>query len=135
MKFWVQLLCNNSLKKKNTNLIILPSKLLISQTNFCINLFWLCCYLNKLRYSLYFLVSVMLFFLQFSFSKELKNHALFWLVVSVSEAYDALDPNGNITIKWDIISWTPDGYVVSISLLIESLSFEHILCHFSACST
>lgn len=29
-------------------------------------------------------------------------------------AYDALDPNGNITIKWDIISWTPDGYVVSI---------------------
>lgn len=71
----------------------------------------------------------MLFFLQFSFSKELKNHALFWLVVSVSEAYDALDPNGNITIKWDIISWTPDGYVVSISLLIESLSFEHILCH------
>lgn len=77
----------------------------------------------------------MLFFLQFSFSKELKNDALFWLVVSVSEAYDSLDPNGNITIKWDIISWTPDGYVVSISLLIESLSFVHILCHFSACSS
>lgn len=33
--------------------------------------------------------------------------------VSVSEAYDALDPNGNITIKWDIMSWTADGYVVS----------------------
>jgi hypothetical protein len=30
-----------------------------------------------------------------------------------AEAYDSLDPNGNITIKWDIISWTPDGYVVS----------------------
>lgn len=28
-------------------------------------------------------------------------------------AYDPLDPHGNITIKWDIISWTPDGYVVS----------------------
>jgi hypothetical protein len=28
-------------------------------------------------------------------------------------AYDPLDPNGNITIKWDIMSWTPDGYVVS----------------------
>ncbi|CAO2820922.1 unnamed protein product [Amaranthus hypochondriacus] len=27
------------------------------------------------------------------------------------EAYDALDPNGNITIKWDVINWTPDGYV------------------------
>lgn len=30
-----------------------------------------------------------------------------------AEAYDALDPTGNITIKWDIMSWTPDGYVVS----------------------
>jgi hypothetical protein len=29
-----------------------------------------------------------------------------------SVAYDPLDPNGNITIKWDVISWTPDGYVV-----------------------
>lgn len=28
-------------------------------------------------------------------------------------AYDILDPNGNITIKWDVMSWTPDGYVVS----------------------
>ncbi|KAF3547681.1 hypothetical protein DY000_02001592 [Brassica cretica] len=28
------------------------------------------------------------------------------------EAYDALDPTGNITIKWDIISWTADGYVM-----------------------
>jgi hypothetical protein len=31
---------------------------------------------------------------------------------SVAVAYDPLDPNGNITIKWDVISWTPDGYVV-----------------------
>lgn len=30
-----------------------------------------------------------------------------------AEAYDPLDPNGNITIKWDITQWTPDGYVVS----------------------
>jgi hypothetical protein len=28
-------------------------------------------------------------------------------------AYDPLDPNGNITMKWDVMSWTPDGYVVS----------------------
>lgn len=28
------------------------------------------------------------------------------------EAYDALDPNGNITVKWDVMSWTGDGYVV-----------------------
>jgi hypothetical protein len=26
-----------------------------------------------------------------------------------------LDPNGNITIKWDVMSWTADGYVVSYS--------------------
>lgn len=32
-------------------------------------------------------------------------------------AYDPLDPNGNITIKWDIMSWTPDGYVVSTTIL------------------
>lgn len=32
-----------------------------------------------------------------------------------AEAYDALDPNGNITIKWDLMTWNPDGYVVSIS--------------------
>ena len=31
-----------------------------------------------------------------------------------ADAYDALDPTGNITIKWDVMSWTPDGYVVSI---------------------
>lgn len=30
-----------------------------------------------------------------------------------AEAYDALDPEGNITMKWDVMSWTPDGYVVS----------------------
>ncbi|KAK4733616.1 hypothetical protein R3W88_007877 [Solanum pinnatisectum] len=28
-----------------------------------------------------------------------------------TDAFDAFEPNGNITIKWDVISWTPDGYV------------------------
>ncbi|KAJ9540638.1 hypothetical protein OSB04_027144 [Centaurea solstitialis] len=38
-----------------------------------------------------------------------------------TEAYDALDPNGNITIKWDIISWTPDGYVrFNVSNVVNS---------------
>lgn len=31
-------------------------------------------------------------------------------------AYDPLDPNGNITLKWDVMSWTADGYVVSVFL-------------------
>ena len=30
-----------------------------------------------------------------------------------AEAYDPLDPTGNITIKWDITQWTADGYIVS----------------------
>lgn len=34
------------------------------------------------------------------------------------EAFDSLDPFGNITIKWDIMSWTPDGYVVSVMALL-----------------
>nr|GEZ64647.1 hypothetical protein [Tanacetum cinerariifolium] len=36
--------------------------------------------------------------------------------VLLAEAYDALDPIRNITIKWDIISWTPDGYVVVVTM-------------------
>ncbi|KAG2675552.1 hypothetical protein I3843_12G010200 [Carya illinoinensis] len=35
---------------------------------------------------------------------------------SSTEAYDALDPTGNITIKWDIMSWTPDGYVAVVTM-------------------
>ncbi|CAK9234045.1 unnamed protein product [Sphagnum troendelagicum] len=32
-------------------------------------------------------------------------------ITSCSEGYDLLDPNGNITIKWDVTGWTGDGYV------------------------
>ncbi|KAH7665206.1 COBRA plant protein [Dioscorea alata] len=31
-------------------------------------------------------------------------------------AYDPLDPNGNITIKWDVMSWTADGYVAAVTM-------------------
>lgn len=41
---------------------------------------------------------------------------LFFFSFRPTEAYDALDPNGNITIKWDIISWTPDGYVAVVTM-------------------
>ncbi|XP_047313134.1 protein COBRA-like [Impatiens glandulifera] len=33
-----------------------------------------------------------------------------------TEAFDPLDPNGNITIKWDVISWAPDGYVAIVTM-------------------
>ncbi|KAG5535206.1 hypothetical protein RHGRI_023105 [Rhododendron griersonianum] len=41
---------------------------------------------------------------------RLRNFDIEFLV-GLSDAYDPLDPNGNITIKWDVISWTADGYL------------------------
>ncbi|XP_043706637.1 COBRA-like protein 4 [Telopea speciosissima] len=40
----------------------------------------------------------------------------FVMIFSPAAAYDPLDPNGNITIKWDIVSWTADGYVASVTM-------------------
>ncbi|CAN1311925.1 COBRA-like protein 4 [Linum perenne] len=48
-----------------------------------------------------------LFLVAFSFAVVLHHPAA---------AYDPLDPNGNITIKWDIMSWTPDGYVATVTM-------------------
>ncbi|GJN29092.1 hypothetical protein PR202_gb17285 [Eleusine coracana subsp. coracana] len=42
----------------------------------------------------------------------------------ITEAYDSLDPNGNITIKWDIMHWTPDGYAVVT--MYNYQQFRHI---------
>ncbi|KAH6791243.1 COBRA-like extracellular glycosyl-phosphatidyl inositol-anchored protein family [Perilla frutescens var. frutescens] len=54
---------------------------------------------------------------------------LFFLVSCFSftstEAYDALDPNGNITIKWDVITWTPDGYVATVTMF-NFQQYRHI---------
>ncbi|MBA0675195.1 hypothetical protein Goari_016750, partial [Gossypium aridum] len=44
---------------------------------------------------------------------------------SFSEAYDPLDPNGNITIKWDIMSWTADGYVAVVTIF-NFQQYRHI---------
>lgn len=38
------------------------------------------------------------------------------VLVPSSDAYDSLDPVGNITIKWDVMHWTDDGYVATVSL-------------------
>ncbi|XP_039785684.1 COBRA-like protein 5 isoform X2 [Panicum virgatum] len=45
---------------------------------------------------------------------------------SVAVAYDPLDPNGNITIKWDVISWTPDGYVAMVTMSNYQM-YRHIM--------
>uniref|UniRef100_A0A0D3B475 COBRA-like protein n=1 Tax=Brassica oleracea var. oleracea TaxID=109376 RepID=A0A0D3B475_BRAOL len=44
---------------------------------------------------------------------------------SPQTAYDALDPAGNITIKWDIFSWTADGYVAVVSIF-NFQQYRHI---------
>ncbi|OMP00969.1 Glycosyl-phosphatidyl inositol-anchored, plant [Corchorus olitorius] len=38
---------------------------------------------------------------------------------------NALNPTGNITIKWDVISWTPDGYVAVVTMYNFQL-YRHI---------
>jgi len=42
-----------------------------------------------------------------------------------TDAYDALDPTGNITIKWDVINWTPDGYVAVVTMF-NFQQYRHI---------
>ncbi|KAL8478705.1 hypothetical protein ACS0TY_030545 [Phlomoides rotata] len=48
------------------------------------------------------------------------------ILFSQAESYDPLDPFGNITIKWDVISWTPDGYVALVSMYNFQL-YRHIM--------
>ncbi|WOG92222.1 hypothetical protein DCAR_0311485 [Daucus carota subsp. sativus] len=40
-------------------------------------------------------------------------------------AYDPLDPNGEIKIKWDLVSWTPDGYIAMVTM-INAQMYRHI---------
>ncbi|KAE9605028.1 hypothetical protein Lal_00036861 [Lupinus albus] len=56
-----------------------------------------------------------------SFIPKATSCILFFFLLSctcfiATGAYDPHDPNGNITIKWDIISWTPDGYVAIVTM-------------------
>ncbi|KAJ4973322.1 hypothetical protein NE237_006496 [Protea cynaroides] len=50
----------------------------------------------------------------------------FVMIFSPAAAYDPLDPNGNITIKWDIMSWTADGYVAAVTMNNFQM-FRHIM--------
>ncbi|KAL5748990.1 hypothetical protein ACOSQ2_026287 [Xanthoceras sorbifolium] len=36
--------------------------------------------------------------------------------LTFAAAYDLLDPHGRIDIKWDVMSWTPDGYVGVVTI-------------------
>ncbi|XP_039123847.1 protein COBRA-like [Dioscorea cayenensis subsp. rotundata] len=56
-------------------------------------------------------------------SKSIAKNLLFLFVpllcFSIVSSYDSLDPYGNITITWDIMSWTPDGYVAVVNISNE----------------
>ncbi|KAL9343718.1 hypothetical protein Peur_064149 [Populus x canadensis] len=41
---------------------------------------------------------------------------LFLMLFSCAGAYDPLDPTGNVTMKWDIMFWTTDGYIAIVKL-------------------
>ncbi|KAM0935913.1 hypothetical protein DsansV1_C27g0197861 [Dioscorea sansibarensis] len=41
------------------------------------------------------------------------------LFFSIVSPYDFLDPSGNITITWDLMDWTPDGYVAVVNISNE----------------
>uniref|UniRef100_A0A0E0IUP6 COBRA-like protein n=1 Tax=Oryza nivara TaxID=4536 RepID=A0A0E0IUP6_ORYNI len=51
--------------------------------------------------------------------------ALLFSSPATTYAYDSLDPNGNITIKWDVMQWTPDGYAAVVTLS-NYQQFRHI---------
>ena len=36
-----------------------------------------------------------------------------------ADCYDPLDPNGNVTITYDIRTWTTHGYVVSLTFVLS----------------
>eukprot|EP01018_Ginkgo_biloba_P019943 Gb_25603 [translate_table: standard] len=41
---------------------------------------------------------------------------LLLFVLNIANAYDPLDPSANITITWDVVKWTDDGYVASVTI-------------------
>ncbi|KAL9685857.1 hypothetical protein QQ045_023311 [Rhodiola kirilowii] len=51
--------------------------------------------------------------------------ALLSILLPKAAAYDPLDPTGNVTIKWDVMSWTPDGYVAVVTMNNFQM-FRHI---------
>ncbi|PON50156.1 COBRA-like protein [Parasponia andersonii] len=47
-------------------------------------------------------------------------------IIAPAAAYDPLDPNGNVSIRWDVMSWTTDGYVAAVTINNLQL-FRHFM--------
>ncbi|KAF5734110.1 phytochelatin synthetase-like family protein [Tripterygium wilfordii] len=54
------------------------------------------------------------------------SSVFFFILLSYAAAYDPLDPAANITIKWDVVSWTPDGYVAVVTMSNFQM-YRHIM--------
>lgn len=104
--------------KKHAN----PAQEILHETKDCYQR-WRCYFVPELKFNLLAVLYAMMFshagntlapFLLSvdSFICVFVSFLLLFCVILV--AYDPLDPTGNITIKWDVMSWTPDGYVVSV---------------------
>jgi hypothetical protein len=61
-----------------------------------------------------------------TYAYRIVSFVFFILMFTHAEAYDPLDPTGNITIKWDIISWTPDGYTATVTMMNYQM-YRHIM--------
>lgn len=49
-------------------------------------------------------------------SSALVFASLALMLLPSSEAFDALDPTGNVTILWNINTWTGDGYIAQVNM-------------------
>ncbi|XP_052179953.1 COBRA-like protein 4 [Diospyros lotus] len=58
--------------------------------------------------------------------KFISSTVILFIIFNNAEAYDSLDPFGNITVRWDIMSWTTDGYMATVTLNNFQL-FRHII--------
>eukprot|EP00246_Nothoceros_aenigmaticus_P016649 TRINITY_DN7735_c0_g1_i1.p1 TRINITY_DN7735_c0_g1~~TRINITY_DN7735_c0_g1_i1.p1 ORF type:complete len:447 (-),score=29.49 TRINITY_DN7735_c0_g1_i1:912-2252(-) len=46
-------------------------------------------------------------------------------LLSRSDAFDPLDPDGKIIVKWDVMQWTADGYVAAVNIY-NTQQYRHI---------
>ncbi|KAI4366719.1 hypothetical protein MLD38_022560 [Melastoma candidum] len=60
-----------------------------------------------------------------SWKMKLLVSSCFLALLHLAAAYDPLDPNGNVTVKWDVMSWTSDGYIAMVTINNFQM-FRHI---------
>ncbi len=67
-------------------------------------------------------LQTLLISLSLSLSPTLHSDTISFCISIAVVAFDSLDPNANITIKWDVMTWASDGYIVRCLLPSSSSS-------------